>query len=289
MNQIGHLPDHKQRELAEIVTIIKEVTEPAKIILFGSHASDKWVEDEYVEDGAIYSYISDYDLLVVLAETDTDREHDVASKIENRTLQYKNDVSPIVHSITYINQGLDSGQYFFSDIVHKGIVLFDDGNYSFSESKPLTREQERASAIQNFDKWVESGSRFLEITRVSLKNALDNNKPLNEVVFILNQAAEKFYGGVLLVYTGYKPKTHRLKVYRKYSKHISEELNQVFKYPVADANEYRLFDILNKSYLDARYQDDYSISFADLNTLIAKVEQLESVTLKICEEKINTI
>lgn len=66
MNQLSHLPQHMQNELAEIVKIICEVDNPAKVILFGSHATGKWVEDEYVAKGTTYTYISDYDLLVAL-------------------------------------------------------------------------------------------------------------------------------------------------------------------------------------------------------------------------------
>src|SRR5690606_19607718 len=252
MNQLAHLPQHKQEELAEIVKVIREIADPAKIILFGSHTSGKWVEDEYEERGTTYSYISDYDILVVIADGDKEKEHDIASKIENKTLKYKNDVSPIVHSFNYVNFGLKMGQYFFRDIVKEGIVLFDTGDFTFSEPKPLSGEQEKEIAIRNYNKWINSGIRFLDHTKVMLDNALLKGFPLNEVIFNLNQSAEKFYGGLLLVFTGYKPKTHKLKVYRKYSKHIDESLNQVFKYPLEDREEYRLFDILNKAYLDAR-------------------------------------
>lgn len=288
MNQLlSHLPEHKQNELAEIVKVIREVADPAKVILFGSHTSDKWVEDEYEERGATYSYISDYDILVVIADGDKDREHDIASKIENRTLKYKNDVSPIVHSFNYVNKGLEMGQYFFRDIIKEGIVLFDTGEFIFSEVKPLSREEEKEVALRNYNKWVKSGARFLKITKNSLKVALKDGDPLNEVIFNLNQAAEKLYGGLLLVYTGYKPKTHKLKVYRKYSKHIDENLNQIFKYPIGDSEEYRLFDILNKAYLDARYQDDYHITLEDLKKLIFKVENLETIIVRLCNKKIN--
>lgn len=287
MNPLSHLPQHKQDELLEIVKVIREVADPAKIILFGSHTSDKWVEDEYEEKGATYSYISDYDILVVLPDGDKEKEHDVASKIENRTLKYKNDVSPIVHSIDYVNKGLEMGQYFFRDIVKEGIVLFDSGEYIFSEPKLLNKEQEKEIAVRSYNKWVKSGSRFLKITKHSLKVALDDGDPLNEIIFNLNQAAEKFYGGLLLVYTGYKPKTHKLKVYRKYSKHIDENLNQLFKYPIGDREEYRLFDILNKAYLDARYQDDYYIDLEDLEKLIIKVEELELLIKELCNQRIN--
>jgi len=68
MNQLSHLPQHKQDELAEIVGIICDITNPAKVILFGSHATGKWVEDEYIDKGTTYTYISDYDILVVLSD-----------------------------------------------------------------------------------------------------------------------------------------------------------------------------------------------------------------------------
>lgn len=289
MNKLSHLPQKKQDELAEIVKVICEVVNPAKVILFGSHASDKWVEDEYEERGATYSYISDYDILVVISGGDKEKEHEIASKIENRTLKYKNDVSPIVHSFNYVNKGLEMGQYFFRDIIKDGIVLLDSGEFIFSDSKPLSRDEEKEVALRSYEKWVNSGIRFLDHTKVILENALVKGFPLNEVIFNLNQAAEKLYGGLLLVYTGYKPKTHKLKVYRKYSKHIDENLNQIFKYPIDDSEEYRLFDVLNKAYLDARYQDDYYIDPKDLKKLINKVEKLESVVINLCEQRINSL
>lgn len=286
---LSHLPEDKQNELTEIVKVICEIADPAKIILFGSHTSDKWVEDEYVERGATYSYISDYDILVVLPDGDKRKEHEIASKIENKTLEYKNDVSPIVHSIEYVNKGLEMGQYFFRDIVNEGIVLFDNGKLFFSKLKPLSREQEKEMAIRHVNKWIRSGSRFLDGTKVLLENALKKGFELNEVIFNLNQAAERFYGGLLLVYTGYKPKTHKMKVYRKYSKHISEDLNRVFRYPLDDPEEYRLFDIFNKSYIDSRYEDDYFINQSDLEKLIGKVDKLERLTEDLCQQRIDSL
>lgn len=289
MNKLAHLPEDKQRDIVEIIEVIKDVAMPEKIILFGSFARGDWVDDEYVENGITYTYRSDYDLLVVLADAEKEKEHDIASKIENRTLKYENDVSPIVHTIRYINKGLEMGQYFFRDIVKEGIVLFDSGEYTFIECKPLTKEQEKALAIQNFNKWVRVGSSFLDGTKSLLENALSKGLDFRQVVFNLNQTAEKFYGGVLLVYTGYKPKTHRLKVYRKYAKHISGELTQIFKHPVGDSEEYRLFEILNNSYIDARYQDDYYIALEDLEKLIIKVELLEQVSIDLCTRRIDQL
>lgn len=289
IESLSHLPEIKQHEIAEILEIIKDVANPEVVILFGSHTSDKWVEDEYIEKGATYSYMSDYDILVVIGEGDKEKEHEIASKIENRTQQYKNDVSPIVHTINYINKGLEDGQYFFRDIVDEGIILYNSGNISFANMQPLTADKRRERAEYYYTEWIQSGIRFLDHTKVIFNNAIEKDFKLNEVIFNLNQTAEKFYGGILLVFTGYKPKTHRLKIYRKYSKAISEELNHVFRYPIDNPEEYRLFDIFNKSYLDSRYKDDYFISKEDLASLIFKVEKIEQIAIKICTERINSI
>ena len=63
----------------------------------------------------------------------------------------------------------------------------------------------------------------------------------------------------------------------------------MFKYPVDDSEEYRLFDILNKAYLDARYQDDYYIDIVDLKKLIVKVERLELLVKDLCNKRIKSL
>ena len=62
---LDHLPEKTRTELTAIVERIKEIEEPEKIILFGSHASGRAVNDTYYKEGIKYDYISDYDILVL--------------------------------------------------------------------------------------------------------------------------------------------------------------------------------------------------------------------------------
>ena len=57
---LEHLPEHKRKQLREITGIIMKAVDPEKVILFGSHATGRWVEHRYTEGGIIYEYISDY-------------------------------------------------------------------------------------------------------------------------------------------------------------------------------------------------------------------------------------
>ena len=282
MSLLSHLPESKQQEIAEILEIIKEEAKPEKIILFGSHTSDKWVEDEYVEDGVRYSYISDYDFLIVIKKSDEqEKEHAIISHIENRTDHIKNAVSPIVHDIDYINEGLRFGQYFFTDIIREGILLYDTDNYQFVESAKLTPQEEAEKAKGYFDIWFPRGQGFLKGANFYLTES-----DVRLSAFSLHQAAECFYNTALLVFTGYKPKTHNLQKLRNYAKHISSALYAIFRTPISDEREYHLFDLLKRGYIDARYKPDYHITADELQTLIEKAIRMQEVVERISKEKI---
>lgn len=284
MNQfLSHLPEEKQKEILEILEIIKEEAQPEKVILFGSHTSNNWVEDEYVEDGITFSYISDYDFLVVTNKSD-EKEHAIISHIENRTEHIKNVVSPIVHDIEYINQGLRFGQYFFTDIIREGILLYDTKNVQFDKPKHLSSKEEQDKAQGYFDIWYPQAQTFLKLSSVCI-----NDNELRIGAFQLHQATECFYNTALLVFTGYKPKTHNLQKLRNYAKHISLELFQVFRTPPSDEQEYHLFDLLKRGYIDARYKLDYAITADELKILIEKVSKMQDVVNKLCKEKIEQL
>jgi predicted nucleotidyltransferase len=71
---LTHLPEYKQRQLSEITGIIVEAVDPEKVILFGSHATGRWMEHRYTEGGITYEYISDYDILVITRSGETRKD-----------------------------------------------------------------------------------------------------------------------------------------------------------------------------------------------------------------------
>ena len=92
----------------------------------------------------------------------------------------------------------------------------------------------------------------------------------------------------MLVFTGYKPKTHNLHKLRKYAKPISEELFLVF--PIENDNsEKHLFDLLKAGYIDARYNDDFKITRDELLMLFERFEKLRILVENLSKEKIASI
>jgi HEPN domain-containing protein len=279
---LNHLPEYKQQQILQITDIIKEVVIPEKIILFGSYATGNWVEDEYFENGIRYSYISDYDFLVVTKNND-EKDYLLNDKIVNRSRHItKIAVNCIIHDIGHINEGLSFGQYFFADIVKEGVLLYDTGKVQLAEPKQLTLQQQREVAQNYYDIWFNRGKEFL----IDAENAFDRSSN-NKSAFELHQATENFYNTVLLVFTGYKPKTHSLEKLRQYAKPYSKELMEIFPEHPENKNESHLFDLLKRGYIDARYKNDYTITGEELNALIEKVKAMQEVIEKICMKKIS--
>jgi HEPN domain-containing protein/predicted nucleotidyltransferase len=280
-HSLSHLPEYKQRQLQEVRDIIVQAVDPEKVILFGSHATGKWVEDRYVENNILHEYISDYDILVITKQGDKRKDYEVQDVIENRC-RFKTPVTAIVHDIDFVNKMLSEGHYFFSDIEKEGVMLYDAGTVLLSERKPLTSAEMKSIAEEYYEQWFGSGKEFY--------NSAVLNQGVGQLkvsVFNLHQAVERTYNAIVLVFTGYKPNTHNLDKLKRYTRSFSNELVQVF--PEDTQEEVHLFDLLKRGYVDARYKKDYIITAEELQVLIDKVGKLQGIAEKICRAKIEGI
>jgi len=278
---LTHLPEYKQAQLKEITGIIVKAVDPEKVILFGSHATGRWVEHRYTEGGITYEYISDYDILVITKAGETRKDYEVQDLIENRCV-YKTPVTVITHDIDFINKMLTEGQYFFTDIEKEGILLYDAGNTPLAERKPLSPAEAKAIAQNYFEQWYGVAAEFYTSSVLNFKAG-----QLKVAVFNLHQAAERTYNAIILVYSGYKPKTHNLDKLKRYAKRFSEELEGVF--PDNTPAERHLFDLLKRGYVDARYKDHYAITAEELHILIERVGKLQAIAEKLCQTKLASL
>lgn len=278
---LDHLPEDKKNQVLELKDLIlKKVPNADKIILFGSYASGTWVEDKYTENGIRYEYVSDFDVLIVTTSRE-EKEYVSQDKIVN-SWRYHTPINPIVHTIDYVNKGLEQGQYFFTDIVKEGVLLFNSEATELSEPKLLTSAEVKKIAQANFNQWYENGYEFL----IDAANARERSS-YNKVTFYLHQAMENFYSTVLLVFSGYKPKTHNLNVLRDYAKPYSKDLYIIFS-PNSE-NENKIFAFLKKGYVEARYDSNFKIDEKSIDSMFQQVEKAASIVKDICINRIDAI
>jgi predicted nucleotidyltransferase/HEPN domain-containing protein len=277
------LPKNKRDELAIIKDMIRQVIGVDKIILFGSYARGDWVEE--LGTNGYYKYQSDYDLLVIVDEKKLAKKREKWARMEDnihRSALVKTPVCIITHNIQYVNEMLRQGQYFFSDISKEGILIYDSKKSELAKVKKKRSPEERQKkAAKDFERWYKSANEFW----ISFQNAF-KRKSYVHAAFQLHQVVERLYSAILLVFTTYRPKLHDIEKLGKLAAAHDPKLPTVF--PRGTDEEIRLFNLLKSAYIEARYDENYSITREELEWLAKRVSKLQKLTASICKKKIKS-
>jgi len=274
---LEHLPDPKREQLAAITKLLCGGAPVEMLILFGSFARGDWVEDH---DNL---YFSDYDLLIVVREPKLAAKEALWSTLNDqaRALAGSTPVSLFVHDIKQLNQEIRRGRYFFSDILVEGVELFNSQRLTLAKPKALTPNERLEVAHYDFQYWFGSGSAFWQGT--AYYQAMGQ---LAHAAFLLHQAAERYYHATLLVFTGYKPKTHDLQVLADQISSLHPALIEPI--PRTLDPDAALFSLLRRSYIEARYSKSFRITPQELTTLHARVRDLAIAVRLACGEHLAT-
>ena len=287
-NSIDFLPERKQRDLRELAALIRdEVKDVVMIILYGSYAANTYVErDERRDYGVRTIYMSDYDLLVVTKRRLGERESTVEARIRERFAAGKNDENLprpqiINESISKLNDALTMGRYFYVEIVAKGIMLYDSGECQLATPGELDYAEIKKMAEEYYDDKFSDGLDFFKGA-----NFYYQEENYHMTAFMLHQATESFLKTIPLVYLLYGYKEHDLQFLIEKCKPYTLELAKVF--PCDTDEEKRLFDLLRRAYLEARYnKKNFIVTKADIDALVPKIELLRNIVEKVCRERLN--
>jgi predicted nucleotidyltransferase/HEPN domain-containing protein len=295
-DQLDHLPDTKQRELADVVRILFEEFDAAtrtgnqpftkqarifKIVLYGSYARGDWVDDP------VGGYRSDYDILIVVNDEKL-CDFEYWSSAEDRLMRevtiaksLSAPVNFVVHSLTDTNNQIIKGRPFFLDVVKQGVALYEAEGHPFALPGRLPPEEARAEAQGHFDEWFISASGFLD----QAQYAASNDRP-KIAAFELHQATERFYHCALLVLTLYSPKSHKLNFLRSLAEDMAPTL--IPAWPRDDKHSRRCFELLRQAYVNARYSPHYTISNEELAWLGERVAVLQTLVETVCQERLDS-
>ena len=287
-NSIDFLPERKQRDLRELAALIRdEVKDVVMIILYGSYAANTYVErDERRDYGVRTIYMSDYDLLVVTKRRLGERESTVEARVRERFAAGKNDENLprpqiINESISKLNDALTMGRYFYVEIVAKGIMLYDSGECLLATPGELDYAEIKKMAEEYYGDKFSDGLDFFKGA-----NFYYQEENYHMTAFMLHQATESFLKTIPLVYILYGYKEHDLQFLIEKCKPYTLELAKVF--PCDTDEEKRLFDLLRRAYLEARYnKKNFIVTKADIDALVPKIELLRSIVEKVCRERLN--
>lgn len=287
-NSINFLPERKRNDLRELVGLIRdEVRDVVMIILYGSYAKNTYVEcDERRDFGVKTYYTSDYDLLVVTKKRLGVREGTVATRVNARFMdgrdnEFQTRPQLINESISKLNDALSEGRYFYVEILAQGIMLYDSGEYRLATPRELDYAEIKEMAEAYYKDKYSDAEDFLFHAKIAQERGT-----YQMCSFMLHQATENFIKTIPLVYVLYGYKEHDLEFLIEKCKPYTLDLAKVF--PRDTDEEERLFKLLQRAYIEARYnKKNFAVTKADIDALIPRIELLRDIVEKVCRERID--
>ncbi|AYV45106.1 nucleotidyltransferase [Caulobacter flavus] len=295
---LDHLPDGKRRELAFVVETLQATFARAiahrtqqryrngrllKIVLFDSYARGDWIEDPAGR------YFSSYDLLVVVNHPDLTDLDEFWSKADCAFLdelsngnRLRTQTNFIVHDLDDVNEQLRSGRLFFTEMLREGVILFEEPDFPFAAPTAIPAAAACSEAKRYVDDWLPSSRALSKLA----STAQELSRP-REAAFLLHQAAEKAYHGLILILTRYSARTHRLTLLRDRAEALDERLRGLW--PRERKFDRKCFNLLQRAYIEARYSPDYSISDEQLAWLTERVGVLQAAVSTIATERIEAL
>ena len=281
---IKRLPKRTQEELAVLQELIlSNLSKVRMIILYGSYARGKYViwDETFDGYGSTY-YQSELDILVICDTKDATNAERHAREVivpkYDKRMEGKQHPAPpsiIVENPTTINRAMRRKHYFFYEIIKDGILLYDDGTFQIGKPEKLPFREIKQYAEEEYAECFDMGECFLDSGHTAYKN--DNFKYGS---FLLHQACERFYKTFTLVYSGFRPKSHELKVLGAMVKSCSREFANVF--PTHTFEDNKAFDKLCRAYVEARYNRLFTVSKEQYEYMLAQTEVLHEVTIREC-------
>ncbi len=301
-SDLDHLPQRQQDELSLIRTTLLNTFEAAlaaggggtqpwrrngkvlKIILFGSYARNDWVDEP--ENG----YQSDFDLLVIVNHeklTDIAEYWWVAEDQMLRHPAIGRTVNIIVHTLAEVNQALSRGEYFWTDILRDGVMLYELPGHPLTTPRPITAEDAAAMAERYYSAKRPDVDRWIATAEFQLVQAQEDPGFLKLAAFSLHQAVESSYICCLLMGTFYAPRSHNIRFLRSLAEDGEKGLAEAW--PREHRVDRRRFELLKRAYVEARYSDQYDVSAEDLESLIETAKDLRARVVVACEARLKIL
>ncbi len=205
-------------------------------------------------------------------------------KIKDRFFENKNRLFHthpqfVNYGIDDFNHALSKAHYFETEIKRDGIILFDSGAYKLARRKKLNFKEIKERAQKYYDDKFGRAKQFLKGVTFYCEDG-----DYNMASFHLHQSAENFLRTIPITFILYGHKSHDLSELMNAAKKHTPEIFKAF--PRDTPEEKRLFDLLQRAYIESRYNPDFEITKADIDALLPKIELLRDVVEQVCNERL---
>jgi HEPN domain-containing protein len=264
--------------LKEVIKLLAGKYQPLHIICFYKSVMQNQLEGCFLEE-AQQTQVNYY--LLIIMQGSTKIEHEVQDFVNGH---YKHGMMiTICHSLKNIVDGINQNHRFYRTICSKGTAWYNhDGIALNNNYRPYIPTRAAIKAEQQYTDHISLAEGFV----IGATKCLSESR-FPTCVFLLHQVAEQCLSCLIQVHLGYRADIHNLQRLLALTSSFSDRPTAAML--SGSLEDSRLFEILRKSYSDARYLPGYSISEADASTLHTKVEGFFKLTESMCIDHIDLL
>lgn len=179
-----------------------------------------------------------------------------------------------LHNEGTVINALNLGQAFYSLHCTPNNLVYDDKKLVYPITSPEIMSKIKQEIRNNFKQYIQRALDFAETAAYMLEN-----RSSDIIVFLLHQAAELTFGGILKYLNCYEKKTHEIRALKKYIRRTAPQLGSFF--PDDTAEEKRLLNLLENGYIKGRYELECMPSEEDLSILFERITSLQKAAIDI--------
>ncbi|MCX2476104.1 HEPN domain-containing protein [Pedobacter sp. MC2016-05] len=228
--------------------------------------------------GSTYSSTEHHYFLLMVMESKTRNEHEAQDFCNTRFFSGK--ITMLSHSMETIQCSIEKNNRFFISILNAAQHLYSS-NGILNETPSIAFD-----SSQNSDKASKHYAHRIKLAAGFLEGAADcySNEHYAVCLFMTHQVIEQCTIALIRVHLAYRSDIHHLGRQLDLCSSFSSLPYEMLK---ATEEDRRLFEILLKSYSQARYNDKFSVQQDDADKLLSKAYAFEKLTRKLCENKIS--
>ena len=262
------LTESFKEQHTELVKIILETVDADKIYFLGSTLKYRRTESIFMTDAPSCRYVGHYYVLVLIGNGQG--LNVIQDKIENNCRHFI-PVTAIVLQTDQFNQWLIEGHQFSQTVCRIAVLLHGKKDSTPEISNAELNKTDKESICNQGLNMVNEFLAGADLFRIREQNKM--------AVFMLHQATEQALRAILKITTGLYLNTHNLDKLIRYCSMVSYTVADIF--PKDNEKDGRLFQLLQKAYIDSRYKKDYIIRTDDIILLTDKVRNLLEIVKNV--------
>jgi HEPN domain-containing protein len=262
--------------LTELTRLLIEKYKPENIFCFGCILNCEKNINAFTE---VPDKVSRHYYLLMLT-TETVRMENIVQSYINSKFD-KAEVTILVHSSETLTNAVAQGHRFFNAVCRNGMQLYSANGLTltldYHRLNPITT---LANAEKHYKHCYGLASGFMQSAEACIEYDFYSN-----CVFLLHQAMEQACITIMRVYTAYRADIHNLARLLNLCQCFINEPTELF--PRNRQEDKRLFDLLLKSYSEARYDDKFKVADQDANALFTRVGEFLKLTEILCSKRLS--